>query len=106
MNENTLTLSLRIAADITMSQSLKDDLLARLSQPLSEKEIQVLSGALDSYQSETKPIIDRALNRLSDTQLTEIENISTRLLTDINADTELYIGNTERKGTENILSTI
>lgn len=106
MNEDILKLSLRIAADITMSQSLKDELMEKLSQPLSEQQIQEISLAMDEYQATTKPIIDRALNRLSDTELVEIENISRELISEINTDTESFTGHAEKNDAENILSTI
>lgn len=106
MNEKTLALTLRVAADITMSQALKDELVERLSGPLKEEDISSIANALDVYQAETKPIIDRALSRLGDTRLMEIESLSTKLVTDINTDVESYVGQTEKQDAETILSSI
>lgn len=106
MNDSILKLSLRIAADITMGQPLKDELLEQLSKPLTEEQVQGISQALDTYQSDTKPVIDRAMNRLSDTELIEIENKSTHLIAAINSDVESYVGQNEKHDAENILSSI
>lgn len=106
MNQEILALTLRIAADITMSQTLKDDLIERLSIPLKEADILSLTEALDVYQAGTRPIINRALSRLDDTRLMEIESISTKLVADINTDVESYVGQTEKQDAETILSSI
>lgn len=94
---------LRVAADVTMSQELKDDLLNMLDKPLSVEDLTSLETAVNTYQAKTKPIVDRALARLDNSRLAEIENIATKLVADTNTDVESYTQHAEKKDAANIL---
>jgi hypothetical protein len=57
MNDETLQLLLRINADITLTEAIKEELTDRIQHCLSEKEFRGISDELEKYWNLTDPII-------------------------------------------------
>ena len=81
MNDEILQLLIRVNADITLSNDIKEVMTARLQHCTSEEDFREIEDSLESYWLEVDPIIKAALARKTPEELREIDRLVTAMVT-------------------------
>jgi len=104
MNDELLKILIRVNADITLSNDIKEVMTSRLQNCASEEEFIAIKNSLESYWESVDPIIQAALARKSPEELIKIEQSLAQMISGTHKIVESAVQKNEFQEAESIIS--
>ena len=106
MNDEILQLLIRVNADITLSDNIKEVMTSRLQHCTSEADFREIRDSLEAYWLQVDPIIKAALARKTPEELREIDRLVTAMVTQTQKIAEISLQRHDAQEAHSLISDI